>query len=56
MSGVEVTWSHNCGGKAHFLDATTSGTDIEGYVYNRLYADEHLDFPAYVTAATDAIE
>lgn len=56
VSGAEVTWSHNCGGKAHFLDATTSGTDIEGYVYNRLYADEHLDFPAYVTATTDEIE
>jgi hypothetical protein len=55
VSSVQIVWSHNCGSKAHFLDATTSGTDANGYVHNRLYIDQDLTFPAYVTATTNAI-
>lgn len=55
LSGVEVQWSHTCGDKAEFLWSTTSGTDVNGYVYNKLYIKEDLDFPAYVTATTDEL-
>lgn len=55
VPGVEVTWSHNCGGDAEFLDTTTSGTDLNGYVYNRLYIKDQLSFPAYITATTDEL-
>jgi hypothetical protein len=54
-AGVEIVWSHNCGSDAYFMDATTSGTDINGYVYNRLFIDSDLTFPAIVTATTSAL-
>jgi hypothetical protein len=55
VPGIDVTWSHNCGSNAYFMDATTSGTDADGYVYNRLFITSDLTFPAYVTATTDAL-
>ena len=55
VEGITVIWSNNCGAKAHFLATTSGTTDAEGYIYNQLYADENLDFPAYVTATTDEL-
>jgi hypothetical protein len=55
VPGVQITWSHNCGSKAYFMDAAVSGTDANGYVHNRLYITQDLTFPAYVTASTDAL-
>jgi hypothetical protein len=49
LSGASVGWGHNCGSKARFLDSTITTTNVSGYSYNRLYVDQLLDFPAYVT-------
>lgn len=53
-SDITVTWSHNCGSKATFLDPVSSVTNVSGYVYNRLYATQNLDFPATISVNTSA--
>ena len=45
VPGIEVTWSHNCGVDAEFLDSVTAYTNSNGAVTNRLLAKENLSFP-----------